>query len=100
MEINSMFQAQYSRHLEIFSTYAAPMSWDQRLRDALAASGWSKAELARRSDVSYDNVNKYLAGEVKQPRGDTLEKLAGAFGLDPLFLAKGIDRSGGETQVP
>lgn len=70
------------------------MDWKQRLQEAFEDTGWSKAELARRSDVSYDNVIKYLSGVVDQPRGDTLPKLAAALGVDPLWLEKGIDPGG------
>lgn len=76
------------------------MSWDQRLRAAFTDKGWSKAELARRSGVSYDNVNKYLSGDVKQPRGDALTKLANALEIDPLYLEKGVDPVTGETEIP
>jgi repressor LexA len=101
MEINSMFQAPFSRPVEFFSSYRAPiMAWHQRLQAALKEKGWSKAELSRRSGVPYDNVNKYVDGTVKQPRGDALEKLARALDLDPLFLEHGLDPTTGETQVP
>ena len=45
--------------------------WVKRLNDALQRSGWSKSELARRSGVNYDSLNKYLAGKVEHPRGDS-----------------------------
>lgn len=95
-----MFQAANSKHPELISTYAEPMSWDQRLREAFEEKGWKKAELARRSGVSYDNINKYLAGQVKQPRGDIMDKLARALNLDPLYLARGVDPATGSTSVP
>lgn len=76
------------------------MTWDKRLREAFKATGWSKAELARRAQLSYDNINKYLAGAVKQPRGDALDRLAGALGIDPVFLERGIDATTGHTEVP
>lgn len=76
------------------------MSWHERLREAFEAKGWTKAELARRANEPYDNVNKYLAGKVKQPRGDTLERLAHALGMNPLHLEKGINAETGETEIP
>lgn len=75
------------------------MTWDQRLRDAFEETGWSKAEFARRADLSYDNINKYLAGAVKQPRGDALEKLAAALGLSSIYLEKGADPDNQTTEV-
>lgn len=61
--------------------------------------GWTKAELARRSGVPVDNVTKYLAGRVKQPRGDQLDRLAEALGLDPLYLRSGLNPITGETEI-
>ena len=58
--------------------------WVKRLNEALRKSGWSKAELARRSGVDYDSLNKYLAGKVEQPRGDSLPRLARALGVGDL----------------
>ncbi|WP_412032904.1 S24 family peptidase [Nitratireductor aquimarinus] len=100
MELNSINQARNSRHSELISNYGPGMTWDKRLREAFKATGWSKAELARRAQLSYDNINKYLAGAVKQPRGDALDRLAGALGIDPVFLERGIDATTGHTEVP
>ena len=63
--------------------------WVKRLNDALQRSGWSKSELARRSGVNYDSLNKYLAGKVEQPRGDSLPRLARALGVGDLWLRQG-----------
>lgn len=91
MELNSDLQAGFSRPLDFFSKYPAEMSeWYDRLQEAFEETGWTMAELARRSGVSYDLVTKYLAGKVKQPRGDVVDKLAGALQLDPDYLARGV----------
>lgn len=71
------------------------MGWDKRLRDAMKAAGLNMAELSRASGVSYDNLNKYLRGEVSQPRGDTLKKLATALAIETLWLKEGVS-----TQPP
>lgn len=76
------------------------MSWNTRLRAAFEATGWSKAELGRRANVPYDNVNKYLEGKVKQPRGEQLDRLAEALGMDPVYLERGVDPVTGGTDVP
>ena len=55
--------------------------WVKQLNDALKKSGWSKAELARRSGVNYDSLNKVLSGKVEHPRGDTLPRLTRALGV-------------------
>lgn len=93
-ELNSVNQASNALTLNFFQGYALSMDWKQRLQEAFEATGWKKAELARRADVPYDNVIKYLSGTVDQPRGDTLPKLADALGVDRLWLEKGIDPSG------
>ena len=76
------------------------MDWKTRLAESFAATGWKKAELARRADVPYDNVIKYLSGAVDQPRGDTLARLAEARGVDPLWLEKGFDTDSDEMDIP
>ncbi len=55
--------------------------WVKQLNDALKKSGWSKTELARRSGVNYDSLNKVLSGKVEHPRGDTLPRVARALGV-------------------
>lgn len=49
----------------------------------------SRAELARKADVSYDVLNKIERGLVDQPRGDTLQKIATALGTNELALKYG-----------
>lgn len=69
------------------------MKWWQRLQDAIDELGWSKAELQRRSGISYDSINKYLRGDVDNPRGNVLEKLAGTIGRPAIWLKEGIEVS-------
>lgn len=69
------------------------MKWWQRLQEAIDDLGWSKAELQRRSGISYDSINKYLRGEVDNPRGNVLDKLAETIGRPALWLKEGV---GGE----
>ncbi len=64
--------------------------WARRLNRAFRRTGWTKRELQRRSGVSYDNINKYLRGEVSQPRGDQLDRLAQALEVSSLWLRHGI----------
>lgn len=73
------------------------MDWHDRLQRKRAELGWSKRELHRRSGVPYDSVVKYLKGDVDNPRGDILEKLARAVGVSPLWLRYGVE---GEGQLP
>ncbi len=68
--------------------------WVKRLNEVLQRSGWSKSELARRSGVNYDSLNKYLAGKVEQPRGDSLPRLAQSLGVSALWLREGVGPQG------
>lgn len=58
--------------------------------------GWNKAELARRSGIPYDNINKYLRGDIEQPRGDVLETLARTIKRPLIWLRDGMEIEGGE----
>ena len=64
-------------------------SWKKRLQRSFKATGWTKAELSRRSGVQYDSLSKYLDGKVEQPRGDNLLKLAKALAVDLTWLRDG-----------
>ncbi len=68
--------------------------WAKRLNDVFRQSGWSKRELARRSGVNYDSLNKYLTGKVEQPRGDSLPRLAKSLGVGALWLREGVGPQG------
>lgn len=78
------------------------MDWHDRLEAKRKELGWSKAELARRAHISYDNLNKYLRGDVEQPRGEIVKKLADAVGVTEQFLWFGVEKpiqSGDDTSV-
>ncbi|AMM84778.1 LexA family transcriptional regulator [Martelella sp. AD-3] len=76
------------------------MNWVDRLNSAFEKTGWSKAELARRAGVSYDNVVKYLGGKVEKPRGDSLSSLASALNVDPIWLEHGLSTEYPTKLVP
>ena len=67
------------------------MQWFERLQAKRRELGWTKRELHRRSDVPYDSVVKYLKGDVENPRGDILDKLAWAVGVTALWLRYGVE---------
>lgn len=73
------------------------MKWWQRLQMAIDELGWNKAELQRRSGISYDSINKYLRGEVDNPRGNVIDKLAATIDRPALWLKEGIT-AGGDIQ--
>lgn len=66
------------------------MTWNERLKSRLTELGWTAKELSKRSSLPYNNVVKYLNGEVAQPRGNAIELLAEALNVDPLWLEKDI----------
>ncbi len=68
----------------------AGMNWWDRLETQMKSLGWSKAELSRRSGIPYDSVNKYLRGNVEQPRGEIMQTLADTVGMTLLELRDGI----------
>lgn len=72
------------------------MKWWQRLQQEIDGLGWTMAELHRRSGISYDSLNKYLRGDVENPRGNVMDKLAAAIDRPTLWLKEGIDPSGME----
>lgn len=76
------------------------MDWIERLNEAFKETGWSVAELSRRSGVPTDSLHKYLDRKVKQPRGNTLDNLARALGVDAIWLKEGIRSDTATTVVP
>lgn len=65
--------------------------WSDRLRAAYAESAYrSKADLARRVGITADSIRKYFAGDVAQPRGKVMGALAGALGVETLWLMEGV----------
>jgi 3,4-dihydroxy 2-butanone 4-phosphate synthase / GTP cyclohydrolase II len=60
----------------------------------------SMAELSRRSGVGYENIVKYLRGDVDHPRGENLARIADALGLSEAELRYGAPQrpSSGERE--
>ncbi|NSX92677.1 LexA family transcriptional regulator [Agrobacterium tumefaciens] len=76
------------------------MDWSQRLQKAMVAKGWKKKELSNRSGIPYDSINKYLRGDISQPRGNTLEILADTLGVPHLWLRDGIEAASHQNVKP
>ncbi|MCB5201908.1 XRE family transcriptional regulator [Neorhizobium sp. T786] len=68
------------------------MIWWKRLDERRTELGWSGKELARQSGIPYANINKYLNGEIEQPRGDVIDRLAKTVKKSSLWLKEGIDQ--------
>lgn len=66
------------------------MKWNERLKRIVEDQDISMAELHRRSGVPYDSINKYLRGDVDNPRGNALARLAEAVGTTETFLRTGF----------
>lgn len=67
------------------------MKWWQRLQTRMDELGWNKTDLHEKSGVPYDSINKYLRGDIDQPRGNVMQKLADAVERSVLWLRDGID---------
>ena len=63
--------------------------WSQRFREQADSKGLSFAEIARKSGVSKDSVDKYAQGGVDNPRGNTLDKIANVLGVSKNWLLFG-----------
>lgn len=79
--------------------YLFKMSWNQRIIELRKEKKLSRAELARRADVNYDALNKSERGEVEQPRGDFLARIAQALGTTEQFLRYGSEGGGERTKI-
>ncbi|MBZ7923131.1 helix-turn-helix domain-containing protein [Ensifer adhaerens] len=103
VDFKSNFKAREIQTGNYFRTYdgGMTMTWWKRLDERRKELGWNKAELSRRSGIPYDNINKYLRGDIDQPRGDVLETLAETVKRPLLWLRDGIDAAQSElTLVP
>lgn len=63
--------------------------WWTRIEQEMNRRGWTAAQLARESGVPVESLYKYLKGNVANPRGDAIEKLAEALDLDPVWVRTG-----------
>lgn len=91
LDFKSNFKASEFQTGKNFLVYDRVMKWHDRLHQRMKELGWNKAELSRRSGIPYDSINKYLRGDIEQPRGDALPKLADAIKKPVLWLRDGID---------
>lgn len=72
-----------------------PAMWWDRLKAAMERKGLSVDELAARTGVPAKSIYGYLDGDVANPRGDVMARLAAAVGLSEVEL-----RFGGKQQFP
>lgn len=76
------------------------MEWHTRLLRRIKELGWTRAELARRAGVDKERLYKWLKGDVEHPRGDVLERLAGAVGWTDHFLLYGVELEQNGDRLP
>lgn len=67
----------------------ADMSIGKRVKDRLNTLEWRESELARKSGVPRQTINKVTSGEIKSPRAEILEPMASALGVTIDWLVTG-----------
>ena len=60
----------------------------KKLRIARAEKDWTKEELAKRAGVSSRTISRIELERVTRPRGETLEKIAKAWGKEIEYFRK------------
>ncbi len=63
--------------------------WWKRIRDELDRQRWTVVEFERRTGIDRGRLYKYVTGEVDQPRGDALTRMAEALGVNEWWLRTG-----------
>lgn len=56
-----------------------------KLMRLIDSKGWSQAELARRADISPQQISYYLKGD-REPSKDNIKKIAKAFDIQTDFF--------------
>lgn len=69
------------------------------LQAEMARQGTNAAELARMADLNPTGVYDIISGKSRNPRLDTIEKLAGALGVSPASLLQEKDEDDLRRQV-
>jgi len=63
------------------------------IRKLRIAFGWTLPELARRSQINQQTIHRIEKGETKDPKRDTLTRIAAAFNLTARELDDAVPRS-------
>lgn len=90
LDFKSTRKPKISNPFAIAAQYVRDMTWHDRLRRLVKDKELTMADLSRLSGVPYDSVNKYLRGDIQQPRGNTLDKLAAALETTTIYLTNGL----------
>ena len=68
------------------------MTWWERLKTVMEAGKLSPEDVAKRANVSVTSLYGYLRGDVAQPRGDAVARLARAVHTTESALRYGGDK--------
>ncbi|KZL17646.1 helix-turn-helix protein [Pseudovibrio axinellae] len=88
---NSAFGAK-SQNIPNKLMYNASMTRGERIIQKRKELSWSRVKLADVSCVGYDRLNKLERDMTKEPRGDTLNKIARSLGVSVHYLETGEER--------
>lgn len=67
------------------------MTWWERLKQIMDARGLTPEQVAERAGVPVKSVYGYLNGQVANPRGNVLQRLAAAVGATELYIRHGAE---------
>lgn len=79
------------------------MSVASRIQEVLKEKGWSVAELARRSGMKQPTVHRIVHGDSKDPKRDSVARLAKTLGVDETWLntgKKSLQPTSNATLIP
>ncbi len=88
----------FFQHVNPGVGYNRQMQWNKRLIELRKQAQLSRVDLARKAGLSYDSLNKIERGDVQNPRGDAIPKLAAALGVSPAFLRYGAEDTSDQNQ--
>lgn len=66
--------------------YGPRMMWWQRMNAVMRDQGITQAELARRSGIGINAIQKYASGAVRNPREGVIERIAHALKVEKAWL--------------
>lgn len=99
MELNSTSQEFNSVRRSGLERYCHFMGWHNRLLRVANERAINWAELSRATGIHRDSIYKYKSGKVASPRGDVLEKISAALGIDYEWLLTGKEPDAGQLPI-
>lgn len=71
----------------------------KRLYQLMVSKGWHQSELARQADIARDSISSYINGKA-MPESENIQKLANAFGVQPVDLLPNFVENAIERDTP